>query len=65
LIEPDSAALIIDEIDKDAYDKLLHVEPVLHRDGQMLRTRIIGCKRNQNGNPVGCYNANPVLNSRV
>jgi hypothetical protein len=37
LIEPESAALIIDEIQADAYDELLYVEPVLHRDGQMLR----------------------------
>jgi hypothetical protein len=65
LIEPDAAAAVIDEIEADAFDELLHVEPVLHRDGQMLRAHITGRKRDNNGNPIGCYNPNPILNSRI
>ncbi len=65
LVEPDAAAAVIDEIEADAFDELLLVEPVLQRDGQMLRARITGCKRDNNGNPIGCYNPNPILNSRI
>jgi len=64
-IEPDAVAPIIDVIAHDAYDELFHVEPVFHRDGQMLRARIIGRKRDANGNPVGQYNINPILNSCI
>ena len=31
----------------------------------MIRARIIGRKRDSNGNPIGNYNHNPVLNSRI
>jgi hypothetical protein len=65
LIEPEATALTVDEIENDAYDEILHVEPVIHRDGQMLRACIIGRKRDNNGNPIGQYNVNPILNSRV
>jgi hypothetical protein len=65
LIEPDAVAPIIDEIENDAYDDLLHVEPVLHRDGQLLRAWIIRRKWDANGNPIGQHNVNPILNFRV
>jgi len=65
LIEPDSTAPIIDEIANDAYDELLHVEPMIHHDGQKLRTRIVGRKHDADGNPIGQYNDNPMLNSRI
>jgi len=65
LMDPNAAALVIDEIESDAYDELLYVEPVLHKDGQMIRARIIGRKRDSNGNPIGNYNHSPALNSHI
>jgi len=64
-IDPDATALIIDEIDNDAYDELLYVEPILHRDGQQIRARVTGRKRDANGNPIGQFHPNPMLNSRI
>ena len=64
-IDPDTTALIIDEIDNDAYDELLYVEPILHRDGQQIRARVTGRKRDANGNPIGQFHPNPMLNSRI
>jgi hypothetical protein len=58
-------AIVIDEIENDAYDELLLIEPMLQRDNQLVRARIIGRKRDENGNPIGCFNKNPVLNSRI
>jgi hypothetical protein len=31
----------------------------------MLRAKITGRKRDENGNPIGRYNSNPMLNSRI
>ena len=31
----------------------------------MLRAKITGRKRDENGNPIGRYNSNPMLNSRT
>jgi len=64
-IDPDATALIIDEIDNDAYDELLYVEPILHCDGQQIRARVTGRKRDANGNPIGQFHPNPMLNSRI
>jgi len=64
-VDTDAVAITIDEIESDAYDQLLHVEPILHRDGQLLRARVTGRKWDENGNPVGPYNANPMLNTRI
>jgi len=64
-IEPDSLSLDIDEVEADAYDELLLTEPLLPRDGVMTRAKIIGRKRDINDNPVGTFNPNPLLNTRV
>ena len=65
LFDPEAAAIIIDEIDNDAYDELLLTEPLLQRDGQLIKAKITGRKRDGNGNPIGQFNRNPILNSRI
>ncbi len=55
----------VDTIEADTYDELLLTEPILTREGQPTRARIIGRKRDQDGNPVGTYHHNPLLNTRV
>jgi len=49
----------------DCYDELLLEEPLLPRGEGLERARIIGRKRDADGNPVGDYNLNPILNTRV
>ncbi len=65
LFDTEAAAIIIDEIDNDAYDELLLTEPLLQRDGQLIKAKITGRKRDGNGNPIGQFNRNPILNSRI
>ncbi len=54
-----------DDIEPDVYDELLLAEPVLQHDGVYARAKIIGRKRDPNGNLIGSYNPNPLLNTRV
>jgi hypothetical protein len=38
---------------------------MLLRDGILSRAQTVGCKRDLDGNLVGTYNSNPILNSRI
>jgi hypothetical protein len=38
---------------------------VIQREGQRIRTKIIGRKRDQNRELIGTYHSNPILNTRV
>jgi len=49
----------------DAYDELLPAEPLLEKDGMIVRAQIAGCKRDSHGNLIGQYNPNPLLNTCV
>jgi hypothetical protein len=55
----------IDHIEADAYDELLLTEPLLSHEGRLTRATIIGRKRDQDGNPMGTYHHNPLLNTRI
>lgn len=63
--EPDARIPDVDVFEADQYDELLLAEPLLPRDNVLHPARIIGRKRDQNGNPCGTYNPNPLLNTRV
>jgi len=52
-----------DDIEPDAYDELLLTEPTLMYNGQQTRAKIIASKRDADGNLVGTYNSNPILNT--
>lgn len=41
------------------------VEPLLEKDGELIRAKITGRKRDALGNLVGCYDPNPLLNTRI
>jgi hypothetical protein len=64
-LEPDSCAPHVDEIQADMYDSFLMTKPILSHEGEFKRAKIVGRKRNQDGNPIGRYNANPLLNARI
>jgi len=63
--EPEACTPNIDAFEADQYDELLLAEPSLPRNNTLLPARVIGRKRDQDGNPVGHYNSNPLLNTRV
>jgi hypothetical protein len=65
LFDPDAAQVDVDDIDNEVFDELLLNEPVLHRDGQLIRAKVMGRKRDNNGRVIGKYNPNPLLNSAV
>jgi hypothetical protein len=44
---------------------LLLTEPLLERDGKLQRATVTGRKRDANGNSVGNFNSNPLLNTRI
>jgi len=61
----EASPIDVDEIEPDSYDEVLLTEPVLTKDGQLTRAKIVGRKRDHDDNLIGNYNPNPVLNSRI
>ena len=48
------------------YDLFLNAEVLLPQDGEYLQAaRVIGRSKDEDGMPVGLYNSNPILNTRV
>ena len=64
-VEPEASAQELESIETDTYDELLLVEPLLEKDGELFRAKIIGRKRDVHGNLVGTYHSNPLLNTRI
>jgi len=64
-IEPEAQAPEIGDIEQDAFDELLPMEPTLIREGVPEKAKIIGRKRDPDGNLVGHYDSNPLLNTRI
>ena len=63
--EPDARIPDVDDFEADTYDELLMAEPLLPRGHTLEPARVIGRKRDADGNPVGTHNSNPLLNTRV
>ncbi len=63
LIQPEASLPNEDNIEADAYDELLLVEPLLERDGELVRAKITGRKRDNQGNLVGNYHSNLLFNT--
>jgi hypothetical protein len=64
-LEPQAMSPEIEDIETDSYDELLLTEPLLEKDGVLVRAKVIARKRDVNGNLIGNYNSNPVLNTRI
>jgi len=64
-IEPNAQAIDVGEVEQDAFDELLLTEPTLIKDGMTEKAKIVGRKRDGDGNLVGQYNNNPLLNTRI
>jgi hypothetical protein len=65
LMEPEAQAPDVDDIKTDSYDQILLTEPLLTREGEQVRARIIGRKRDNDGNLIGMYDHNPSLNNHI
>lgn len=57
---------ILEADDIPDFDLYLNAEVLLPHDGEYLQAaRVIGQSKDEDGMPVGLYNANPILNTRV
>jgi len=64
-VEPEVQAPKIGDIEQDAFDELLLMEPTLIREGILEKAKIVGRKRDSDSNLVGHYDSNPLLNTRI
>jgi hypothetical protein len=64
-VEPESLMPNIEDTEADMYDSLLLTESILVHNGETVRAKVIGHKRNQDSNPIGIFHPNPLLNTRV
>jgi len=64
-LEPEADRPKIDDYDEETYDRLISAEVVLPKGEYQHIARVIGRKRDQEGNPIGKYNKNPILDTTV
>ena len=64
MVEPDSAATEADEWTPESYDSYLTAEILLDRAGDTQRGVVKRRKKDDDGNPTGKSNANPILDTR-
>ena len=53
-----------DNFTPEAYDEYLTAEVLLPNMGEMTKAKVVGRKRDADGNPIGLRNANPLLDTR-
>jgi hypothetical protein len=63
--EPEAEHPELDDYDEETLDKLLAAEVILPKGDYQFVGKVIGRKRDANGNPVGRANSNPILDTRV
>mmetsp|Transcript_10770 Transcript_10770/g.15562 ORF Transcript_10770/g.15562 Transcript_10770/m.15562 type:complete len:103 (+) Transcript_10770:2409-2717(+) len=56
-LEPEARIPDVDNFEADAYDEMLLAEPLLPRGPTLVPARVIGRKRDGDGNQIGNYNA--------
>jgi hypothetical protein len=62
--EPDSTMPESDDYTPEAYDEYLTAEVLLPNGGDVTRAKVIGRKRDADGNPAGRRHSNPILDTR-
>jgi hypothetical protein len=53
------------DTEDDIFDRLLLAQPLIDTAEGKVKAKIIGRKRDQDGNLIGTYNSNPILNTIV
>jgi hypothetical protein len=64
-IEPDAERPDLDEYDEETLDNLLAAEVLLPKGDYQFVGKVVGWKRDQEGNPIGRAHSNPILDTRV
>lgn len=54
-----------DEWDAEAFDKYISAEVHLPKNGEEIIGKVVGRKRDHDGNPIGKANNNPILDTRL
>jgi hypothetical protein len=62
--EGEKGAVERDEYTPDAYDNYLNAELLLPEGDNKVRARVVKRAKGEDGNPIGLYNRNPLLDSR-
>ena len=62
--EPEAAAPEADDYTPEAYDEYLTAEVLLPNMGTITKAKVVGRKRDADGNPIGRRNINPILDTR-
>jgi hypothetical protein len=63
--EPESTMPEADDYTEDSYDKYISAQVLLPVGDSLTSARVTGRKRDDNGNPVGLANRNPLLDTRI
>jgi hypothetical protein len=64
-IEPEAAMPEADEFDVEAYDEYLAAEVILPKGENMVLGKVVGRKRDLDGNPIGKGHSNPIFDTRL
>jgi Reverse transcriptase (RNA-dependent DNA polymerase) len=64
-IEPEASKPEADDHDVDAYDKYISAQVMLPQGNEYTMGRVISRKRDENGTPIGRYDSNPILDTRM
>jgi len=64
-LEPEAEQPDLDDLSEEVLDNLLSAEVVLSKDGLQFVGKVVGRKRDSNGELIGGANSNPILDTRV
>jgi hypothetical protein len=64
-MEPAAEKPEADDYDEETYNRLVSAEVLLPKGDYEYIARVVGRKRDNNGNPIGQYNPNPLLDTTV
>jgi hypothetical protein len=63
--EPEAVQQDIDIVTPEALDNLISAEVLLPKGDVLISARVIGCKRDPEGNLIGTQHSNPILDTRI
>ena len=64
-VEPEHSMPDADEWVAEAFDQYIAAEVRLPRNGQEILGQVVSRKRDQDGNPIGRANSNPIMDTRI
>ena len=64
-VDPEGDMPEADAFDAQMYDQYISVEVMVPQGDILVTAKVISCKHDRNGNPIGVGHSNPLLDSRV